>query len=132
MNRRELLRAGAWAAPVIVLTTAAPAAVASGEPCDPKTYAYDPRNYPGNGSMGPNNNIAKITVITGVAVIVEYIKSYPYATAVNINHKIVHKLDRVNDESGKTFTFPLEKCQDPTFIQVDGNNTHYYGGGKFA
>lgn len=135
LDRRTILKAGAWATPALILATAAPAAASqSGTPCadQGKTYIYDPRHYTGNGSMGPNHNIAKITVIVGVSVIVEYIKSYPHATAVTIDHKIVHKLDRVNDESGKIFTFPLLECQDPTFIQVDGNNVHYYGGGQFA
>lgn len=135
LSRRQLIQAGAWAAPAIVLATAAPAAATSVDPNCAKqgtTYIYDPRHYPGSGSMGPNHNIAKITVIIGVSVIVEYIKSYPHATAVNIDHKIVQKLDRINDESGKVFTFPLLECVDPTFIQVDGNNVHYYGNGSFA
>lgn len=34
LDRRQLLRAGAWAAPVIVLATAAPAAAQSGDPSD--------------------------------------------------------------------------------------------------
>lgn len=134
LSRRQLVQAGAWAAPAIVLATAAPAAATSVDPCPDqgKTYIYDPRHYTGNGSMGPNHNIAKITVIVGVSVIIEYIKSYPHATAVNIDHKIVQKLDRINDESGKIFTFPLLECVDPKFIQVDGNNVHYYGNGSFA
>ena len=133
MDRRAMLKATAWSVPALVLATASPAAaVQSGCPNQGATYVYDPRHYTGNGSMGPNHNIAKITVIVGVSVIIEYIKSYPHATAVNIDGKIVHKLDRVNDTSGKVFTFPLPYCVDPKFIQVDGNNTHYYGGGIFA
>ncbi|RLK48007.1 hypothetical protein [Microbacterium telephonicum] len=42
MDRRQLLKMGAWAAPVIVLATAAPAAAASTDP--PTTAPYTPPN----------------------------------------------------------------------------------------
>lgn len=131
MDRRSLLKAGAWAAPAILLATAVPAAAASVTPCECRTYSYDPKRYKPGDSMSPDFNVAKITVITGTAVIIRFVKDYPNATALNINGKIVKKWDR-GVRKGTEFTAPLEKCTDPTFIQVDGNNTHYYGNGRFA
>lgn len=53
LSRRRLLRAGAWAAPVIVLATAAPAAAASTDPVRSAAVIFpDPINA---ASYGPGN-----------------------------------------------------------------------------
>lgn len=131
ISRRSVIKGAAWSVPVIAASVAMPLAAATGScPEQGLKFFYDPTDYPGNGSMGPNTNVATIEVIVGVSVTVTFIKAYRNATAINIDHKIVKKWDN-GVKPGEVFTYPLDKCQDPTFIQVDGNNTHYYGGGVF-
>lgn len=121
ITRRTALGA-AWSIPVIALAVAAPAAAASDTPpvCEKKTWV----------STVGEHDVAKITVVTGESVVVEFVKPYPNATALNINGQIIWKS---NDgaSAGDVYYAPLDDICDPTFIQVDGNNTHYYGGGVF-
>lgn len=132
VSRRTLVRSAAWSLPVIAAVVATPLAAGSKPTCPDQglRWFYDPTDYPGNGSMGPNHNVATIEVIVGVSVKVTFIKRYNNATALNVNGKIVHKWDS-GAMPGASYTHILERCDDPTFIQIDGNNTHYYGGGVF-
>lgn len=126
VSRRSALGV-AWTTPVLAASIAVPLASAS---CASRTYVYRPSDYPGNDSMGPAHNVARITVVTGSHVLVEFVKDYRNATALNIDHKLYGKRDR-GYRKGECLEVPLGKCVDPSSIQVDGNNTHYYGGGVF-
>lgn len=129
-TRRTVVTGAAWAVPVIAMAIATPLAAASQPPCGNEVYWYNPKDYASGGSMGPAHNVATIQVVVGVGVTVTFVKAYPNATAINIDGKIVKKWDG-GAKPGDAFTFALDGCCDPTFIQVDGNNTHYYGGGVF-
>lgn len=135
VTRRTIVRNAAWALPVIAASVATPAAAASevGEACPAKgeMHVYRPENYGSNDSMGPLYNVAEIQVVVGVGLTITFVKVYQWATAVNINGRIVQKWDN-GAPVGTTFTYPLDDICDPWFVQVDGNNTHYYGNGRFA
>src|SRR4051812_910081 len=80
MDRRQLLRAGAWAAPVIVLATASPASAAS---TDPYELVLDGTNFNfGWSSSGQRTGIVGSTqvrvvfhpdaaTITGITLVVQ-------------------------------------------------------------
>lgn len=133
-TRRTVMVGAAWAVPVFAAAIATPLAAASQPTCEGQgqVHWYNPTDHgSGGGSMGPAHNVATIEVIVGIGVTVTFMKAYKNATAINIDGRIVKKWDN-GAKPGDTFTHPLEPCCDPTFIQVDGNNTHYYGGGRFA
>lgn len=132
LDRRAVIRGAAWSLPVIALAVATPLAAASGQPgCSDRAHLYRPQDYSGNGSMGPNHNVAEI-LVTGSAVIITYRKP---VDLVDINvHKPSGSVNRHENRrvaAGESITIPLVDCEDPTFIQVHGNNAHYYGGGVF-
>lgn len=82
IDRRQLLRAGAWAAPVIVLATAAPAAATSVDPASAGTGnvpasalfvdAYSVSDLNGNGTHGPlswaGGQVGYWNAVQGIAV----------------------------------------------------------------
>lgn len=123
-------RALAWSAPVVVAAAAVPAVAASTGLCDTELYLYRPSDHPKDSSLGPRHNIAEVEVVVGSHVTIRIVRDYPHASALNIDHEIVVKRDD-GWRADETFTWPLEGCTDPEFIQLDGNNAHYYGGGLF-
>lgn len=132
MERRTLIKGAVWSVPVVALATATPAAAASAPACanQGETYTYDPRSYAVGSSMGIDTNIAHIEVVVGVGVTVTFLRDYRNATALKIDH--VEVIKQTAAWAGDVWTWPLPECYDPSMIQVDGNNTHYYGGGRFA
>lgn len=131
ISRRTIVKGAAWAVPVIAVAVSTPLAAASQVPVCDRYYLYRPQDYQGNGSMGPNNNVAQIEV-TGTAVIVTYRRETDI-TDINV-HKASGNVNKHIDgrvKPGTQIVIPLANCEDPTFIQVHGNNTHYYGGGVF-
>lgn len=142
VSRRTLVKGAAWSVPVVAVAAATPLATASptnsgacktGEAG--KLYSYKPKNYGNNDSMGPQYNVAEIEVLTGGYVKVKYVKDYPNQTSINVNGQIIHRSPDSGVKAGHECSIPLSGIGggicDPTFIQVDGNNTHYYGGGQF-
>ena len=126
-SRRTIVRGAAWAAPVIVTAAAAPSLAASHH-CPPRNETMDPRQAPWSGTQ----NVAIMQFVRHADgsgfVRVEYVKAYPNATALNVNHVIVKKWDN-GAVVGDTYThaFPAGGgCFNPSIIQVDGNNTHWY------
>ena len=116
-ERRKFLKAAAWTIPAIAVAVSTPALAASDE-CPDNTFVH-------------NDGVVNITIKTGREVEVIFLKDYPYATALNVNGHIIVKQDRAR--TGDLFHADLSALGicDPTFIQVDGTNTHYYGNGVF-
>lgn len=133
ISRRSVVLGAAWSVPVIAAAVAVPLASASQpiDTCVDRMHLYRPQDYQGDGSMGPNNNVAEI-LVTGSAIIITFRRNTDildinvHKTSGNVNH---HKDGKVHP--GTVVNIPLFDCEDPTFIQVHGNNTHYYGGGVF-
>ncbi|WP_291796568.1 MULTISPECIES: hypothetical protein [Brevibacterium] len=132
-TRRKVVVGAAWSLPVIAAATAVPAASASAPVCEEVTHCYSPKDHGKKSPLGPKHNVAAITVITGKAVIVRYLRKYPHQTSINIDHTLVHRSGDHGVREGFEFTYDLTDAGicDPEFIQVDGNNVHYYGGGVF-
>lgn len=133
IGRRTVVKGAAWSIPVIAAAVAMPLAAATGScPDQGAVYHYDPRH--GNINGGEKNNVAMITVVVGEYIVVEFIKdaNHPHVnirmrqTDPTQNHHYPRKV-----LAGEKFTYPLDKCVDPAWIQVAGNNVHYYGGGVF-
>lgn len=130
VERRTVLKGAAWSVPVIALAVAAPAQAAAST-CEGQLYIYDPRDSDLNG--GEKNNVAKMTILTGSHIEIEFLKTVGHPH-VNIRRagkgtQNYHYARTVN--AGEKFTYPLDECEDPEWIQVAGNNVHYYGGGVF-
>ena len=124
-SRRTIVRGAAWAAPVIVTAAAAPSLAASN--CPPRSEIMDPRQAPWSGTQ----NVAIMQFVRHADgsgfVYVEYVKAYASATAINVNGVIVKKWDNeVQVGDSYTYAFPAGGCFNPSIIQVDGNNTHWY------
>lgn len=124
ITRRSVLKAAAWTIPAITVAVGTPALAAS-EQCPDETYFHgaDPHNQ-WDG--------VQYTVRTGHFVEAVFTVDYPHATALNINGTIVLKHDD-GVKAGTVMWADLQEMGicDPTFIQVDGTNTHYYGKGVF-
>lgn len=122
-TRRQLLKAAAWAIPAITVAVATPA-IAASDTCPDETY-FHPAS-----ATDPWDGV-QITVRTGHFVEARFIQGYPYAAALNIGGQIIDKVDSA--PAGTVFLADLAQLGicDPTFIQVDGTNTHYYGNGVF-
>lgn len=121
LTRRTVVKAAAWAVPVIAVAVATPLAAASGEPTCERYYRYE----------AYGQDVADIE-ITATAVIITYRKTTDIQD-INI-HKASGNRNIHVDGKVKVKTqvaIPLANCEDPTFVQVHGNNTHYYGGGVF-
>ena len=126
-SRRTIVRGAAWAAPVIVTAAAAPSLAASSD-CPPRNETMDPREAP----WDQQQNVAIMNFVRNADgsgyVYVEFVEAYASATAINVNHVIVKKWDngaQVGDSY--TYAFPAgDGCFNPSIIQVDGNNTHWY------
>ena len=121
LDRRTVVLGAAWAVPVIAAAIATPLAAASGEPVCDRYHKYN----------ASGQDVADIE-ITNTAVIVTYRKT------TDIQDINVHKPsgNRNIHVDGKVMVktqviIPLEGCEDPSFVQVHGNNVHYYGGGVF-
>ena len=135
MDRRNLIKAAAWATPVVALAIAAPQAAAS-EPGTCTTYGikftHTPTQY----------DVAKITVVVGSFLRIEYIKD---VDLLEINVHIKGQSKNIKNtkpvKAGYVYEVPFsslfpyasasDKCLDLTFVQVHGNNTHYYGNGVY-
>ncbi|QGZ16775.1 hypothetical protein PBI_LEAF_128 [Microbacterium phage Leaf] len=106
LDRRTVVKSAAWA-----------------------VHLYRPQDY--NNHMGPSNNVAEI-LVTNTAVIVTFRRG---TDILDINvHKPSGSVNRHENRKvkpGESIVIPLVDCEDPSFIQVHGNNTHYYGGGVF-
>lgn len=130
MDRRTLVKSAAWAAPVVALAVAAPAAAASTPTCQAETYIFDPHTTPLDHGQG---DAVKITILTGSAVVFEYLRD---VDSVDINVRTASGASNTHPNRaakvGETITVPLGECVDPEWIQVHGNNVHYYGAGRFA
>lgn len=125
IERRHILEKAIWGVPVVALAVAAPKAAAS-DVCELKTYEFiaDPNN--------PNDR-ADIIVVTGKWLIVTYVKGYNSATEIKSDEVRFWKSPDSGVIPGFQQVIDLSKygiC-DPNWLQVDGNNTHYYGGGVF-
>lgn len=131
ISRRTLVKGAAWSVPVIAVAVSTPLAAASTAPVCERFHHYDPKNYGPYDSMGPQYNVATITV-TATAVVIKYIRETDIQD-INIRKtsgsQNLHVDGRVN--VGREIIIPLVDCEDPSFIQVHGNNAHYYGGGVF-
>lgn len=121
IDRRTVVIGAAWAVPVIAAAVSTPLAAASGEPVCERYHKY----------TAYGQNVADIEV-TNTAIIVTYRKT------TDIRDINVHKPsgNRNIHVDGKIMVktqviIPLGGCEDPSFIQVHGNNVHYYGGGVF-
>lgn len=125
LNRREILKSAAWAAPIVVLAASAPAASASNT-CEPVCYKQS--------KLG-KYDVAYIT-ITRTFVTIEYVKA---TDIIDINVHVKNQPSINVHESWpkgktkltKTIALPGD-CPEVTFVQVHGNNTHYYGDGVFS
>lgn len=116
-SRRSVLKAAAYSLPAIAVAVATPA-IAASDTCPDETYFHD-------------DGTVQFTVRTGHYVQAVFLKDYPHATALNIDGQILLKYDN-GVKAGDSFfaELPSGLC-DPSFIQVDGTNTHYYGNGVF-
>ena len=128
-SRRTIVRGAAWAAPVLVTAAAAPSlAVSPG--CPPRDEMMDPGQAPGDQQQ----NVAIMQFVRNAEgsgyVYVKYVQPYQWATAINVNGVIVKKWDNgVSAGTDYTYGFPAGfggGCFNPSIIQVDGNNTHWY------
>lgn len=135
VTRRTVIRGAAWSAPVILAAFAVPLAAASQPPyggCDDRMHLYRPQDHSGNGSMGPNHNVAEI-LVTGNAVIITFRRP---VDNLDINvHKASGNVNRHENrkvKAGECITIPLANCEDPTFVGVHGNNAAYRGNGIFT
>ena len=126
IERRSIIRAAAWATPVIAAVAVAPLAAASTPAvCEPRTVVYDPRDY--TDHRGPEHNAFAITVdvsaggVTTVTAVA--IRDYAGATALNVSGILFAKTNgvRVGDVKAGAQT----TC-NPSMVQVDGNNVHWY------
>ena len=125
-SRRTIVRGAAWAAPVIVTAAAAPSLAASHFP--PRNETMDPSQEP----WDEQQNVALMQFVRHADgsgyVYVEYVEAYTSATAINVDGVIVKKWDTgVQVGVSYTYAFPAgDGCFNPSIIQVDGNNTHWY------
>lgn len=124
IDRRTVAKAAAWSIPIVALAVGAPAQAASLPVCKKETYVFDKLTQ---------NDVASILIVTGQLLTVTYVKAYRNQTSINLNHNIVWRSPDNGVAAGlvKTFDLSVLGICDPTFIQVDGNNTHYLGGGVF-
>lgn len=123
VSRRQVLKAAAWTVPAVVVAVGTPALAAS-DVCGDETFFHP-------GDPASEWDAVRITVRTGHFVEAVFLRDYPHATALNINGQVVHKLDGAS--VGDVFFADLAVLGvcDPTFIQVDGTDIHYYGNGVF-
>lgn len=126
-SRRTIVRGAAWAAPVIATAAAAPSLAASPD-CPPRNETMDPGKAPWNGQQ----NVAIVTFVRNADgsghVYVQYVEAYASVTRINVNGVIVKEWDSgVQVGDSYTYNFPAGNgCFNPSIIQVDGNNTHWY------
>jgi len=130
ISRRTAVLGAAWAVPVIMAAVAVPLAAASTSgACEPRFHLYRPQDY--SDHMNPSNNVAEI-LVTETAVIITFRRGTDildinvHKASGNVN---IHENRKV--KPNECITIPLVNCEDPSFIQVHGNNVHYYGGGVF-
>lgn len=125
ISRRSVVKSAAWSVPVIAAAIAVPQSAASNSsepPCKNRAYV---------STLGEHD--VAIILITGEYVIVQYKKDVDlidinlHKSSGNINMHIQRKVKA----GEKIVVAELKNCEDPTFIQVHGNNTHYYGNGVF-
>lgn len=122
-TRRQILKAAAWTIPAVAVAVAAPA-IAASDTCPEDTYFHPASDTdPWDG--------VQITIRTGHSLEAIFLRDYPHATALNINGQIIEKIDTA--PAGTVFLADLAQLGvcDPTFVQVDGTNVHYYGNGVF-
>lgn len=130
-SRRSLLKGLAWGIPAVTLAVAVPAANASytPEPCEKQYWEFDPRTT--TLEAGKNDKVI-IRVMTGHFVEIEYLEDVD-SIDVNIK-KLSGNLNFHPNRAakkGEILTFKLDFCDDPSEIQVHGNNIHYRGKGVF-
>lgn len=120
MDRRSLLKAAAWSAPVIAIAVAAPAAAASDTVCT--NFAQSPVTQ---------YDVAEVVIDgPGKQIIVTYKKDIDIID-VNVHTSAGNQnIHKAGVQAGHVEVIKILVC-DPTFVQVHGNNTHYYGGGVF-
>ena len=130
-TRRTVLKTVAWTMPVVAACSMAPMSAASGahQPtCERPYKVMDPQAKDIPDSW--RNDAAKIEILwteDGTVVItVTFIKDYPNAAAINIDHEIVKKWNN-GVKKGEKYTHVVTGCYIPSLIQVDGNNAHWHG-----
>lgn len=123
LSRRQLIRAGAWAAPVIVMATASPATAASGGP----VLGMPPPPPPTVTCGGTSGNNGTYTVV-GNTIVISYNK-VPDIYEVN-----VRMLNGAQRSFGTNYgtapvsgslTWSIQLPAAPGWIQVHGFNAHY-------
>lgn len=128
-SRRQVLKAGAWALPVVALAVAVPAAAASTASCESQVFIFDPRT---TTIEKGNNDQFKITIVTGSFIEFETIKEvehFHFNIQYDKNGPTQNYHYPRKSLVGEKFPFPLDPktCQDPHWIQPNSGNVHYYG-----
>lgn len=126
MKRRDALKFGAWAAPVVAIAVAAPLASASTPTKCANFYDFTP-------DENDHNNKVRVTIANGLVTftIMKFVDSVDFNIHWTSTSSFNHHPNRAG-LVGETFAFeiPNGEC-DVKWIQSHGNNMYYYGKGVF-